>query len=48
MTVPKNLAEQARYEARHALYFAELIQSVLKKEDDEQFGEELLLGWESL
>jgi outer membrane protein OmpA-like peptidoglycan-associated protein len=47
MTVPKNLAEQARYEARHALYFAELIQSVMKKEDDDQFGmEELLLSWE--
>lgn len=47
MTVPKNLAEQARYEAQHALYFAQLIQSVLKKEDDDQFGmEEMLLGFE--
>jgi OmpA-OmpF porin, OOP family len=47
MTVPKNLAEQARYEARHALYFAELIQSTLEKENDDQFGmEELFLSWE--
>lgn len=47
MTVPKNLVEQARYEARHALYFAELIQTVLQKEDDDQFGmEEMLLGFE--
>ena len=47
MTVPKNLAEQARYEAQHALYFASLIQSVLDKEDDDQFGmEEMLLGFE--
>jgi OmpA-OmpF porin, OOP family len=47
MTVPKNLADQASYEARHALYFAQLIQSTLKKEDDEQFGmEELFLSWE--
>jgi OOP family OmpA-OmpF porin len=47
VTVPKNLAEQARYEAQHALYFAELIRSVLKKESDDQFGmEEMLLGFE--
>lgn len=47
VTVPKNLADQAVYEARHALYFAGLIQSVLKKEDDDQFGmEEMLLGFE--
>ena len=47
MTVPKNLADQATYEARHALYFAQLIQATLKKEDDEQFGmEELFLSWE--
>jgi outer membrane protein OmpA-like peptidoglycan-associated protein len=47
VTVPKNLAEQARYEARHSLYFADLIQTVLRKEDDDQFGmEEMLLGFE--
>ena len=47
MTVPKNLIEQARYEARHALYFADLIRQVLDKEDDKQYGlEELLLNWE--
>jgi len=45
--VPKNLAAQATYEARHALYLAQLIQSTLKKEDDDQFGmEELFLSWE--
>jgi OOP family OmpA-OmpF porin len=47
ITVPQNLAEQAAYEARHALYFAQLIQTTLKKEDDDQFGmEELFLSWE--
>jgi outer membrane protein OmpA-like peptidoglycan-associated protein len=47
LTVPQNLAEQARYEARHALYFNELIRGVLQKEDDDQFGmEEMLLGFE--
>ena len=47
LTVPNNLAEQALYEARHALYFAELIGGVLKKEDDDQHGmEEMLLSFE--
>lgn len=47
MTVPTNLAEQARYEARHALYFADLIRGVLEKEDDDQYGmEEMLLSFE--
>jgi outer membrane protein OmpA-like peptidoglycan-associated protein len=47
LTVPKSLAEQATYEARHALYFSQLIQTTLKKEDDDQFGmEELFLSWE--
>jgi outer membrane protein OmpA-like peptidoglycan-associated protein len=47
MAVPRNLVEQAHYEARHALYLAELIQSVAKKESDKQFGmEEMLLGFE--
>jgi OOP family OmpA-OmpF porin len=47
MTVPRNLAEQASYEARHALYFAQLIRATLEKEEDEQFGmEELFLSWE--
>jgi len=47
MTVPQNLVEQARYEARHALYLSELIQTTLKKENDDQFGmEELFLGFE--
>ncbi len=47
ITVPQNLAEQATYEARHGLYLAQLIESTLKKEDDDQFGmEELFLSWE--
>jgi OOP family OmpA-OmpF porin len=47
MTVPKNLVEQARYEARHALYLADLIRQVREKEDDKRHGlEELLLSWE--
>jgi len=47
LAVPKNLAAQATYEARHALYLAQLIQTTLQKEDDDQFGmEELFLSWE--
>lgn len=47
LTVPNNLVDQAAYEARHALFLAQLIQSVLKKEGDREFGmEEMLLGFE--
>jgi outer membrane protein OmpA-like peptidoglycan-associated protein len=41
--LPRSLAQQAEYEARHGLYLAELIQRVA----DEKFGiENLILAWE--
>lgn len=47
LTMPRALIEQARYEARHALYLSELIAGILKREKDDQHGiEETLLGLE--
>jgi OmpA-OmpF porin, OOP family len=44
---PRKLAAQARYEARHATYLAQLIERVLKEEGDDQAGVEgLILSWE--
>ncbi|HKS54327.1 MAG TPA: OmpA family protein [Steroidobacteraceae bacterium] len=44
---PRKLAAQARYEARHATYLAQLIERVLKEENDDQAGVEgLILSWE--
>ena len=44
---PRKLAAQARYEARHATYLAQLIERVLKEEGDDQAGMEgLILSWE--
>ena len=44
---PRKLAAQARYEARHATYLAQLAERVLKEEDDDQAGiEGLVLSWE--
>ncbi|MGH8236469.1 MAG: OmpA family protein [Steroidobacteraceae bacterium] len=44
---PRKLAAQARYEARHATYLAQLIERVSKEEDDDQAGiEALVLSWE--
>ena len=44
---PRKLAAQARYEARHATYLAQLIERVLKEESDDQAGvEALILSWE--
>lgn len=44
---PKNLAAQARYEARHALHLAQVIRQVLEQEKDDQAGlEALILSWE--
>jgi len=44
---PRKLAAQARYEARHAAYLAQLIERVLKEESDDQAGVEgLILSWE--
>ncbi len=44
--VPKNLAAQAAYEARHALFLAETIGPLQDKKKDEHALEELLLSWE--
>jgi OOP family OmpA-OmpF porin len=44
---PRKLAAQARYEARHATYLAQLIERVQKEEGDDQAGiEGLILSWE--
>lgn len=44
---PRKLAAQARYEARHATYLAQLIERVQKEEGDDQAGiEALILSWE--
>jgi OmpA-OmpF porin, OOP family len=44
---PRKLAAQARYEARHATYLAQLIERVRKEEGDDQAGiEGLILSWE--
>jgi outer membrane protein OmpA-like peptidoglycan-associated protein len=44
--VPKNLATQAAYEARHALFLAEVIGPLQAKKKDEHTFEDVLLGWE--
>jgi OmpA-OmpF porin, OOP family len=45
--LPRRLAAQARYEARHALYLAQQIAAVREQEDDDQAGiEALILSWE--
>jgi len=47
LSMPRNLVESARYEARHAIYLSELIASILKREKDDQHAlEETLLGLE--
>jgi outer membrane protein OmpA-like peptidoglycan-associated protein len=44
---PRKLAAQSRYEARHATYLAQLIERVLREENDDQSGvEALILSWE--
>jgi OmpA-OmpF porin, OOP family len=44
---PRKLAAQARYEAKHATYLAQLIDRVLREENDDQAGiEALILSWE--
>ncbi|MGH8188634.1 MAG: OmpA family protein [Steroidobacteraceae bacterium] len=43
----RKLAAQARYEARHATYLAQLVQRVQREQDDDQAGiEALVLSWE--
>ena len=44
--VPRSLAQQATYEARHALYLAETIKPLLKSDKDEHALEALMLAWE--
>jgi OOP family OmpA-OmpF porin len=45
--VPRRLAGQARYEARHATYLAQLVERTMRQEKDDQAGiEELILSWE--
>lgn len=44
--VPRSLAAQALYEARHALFLAEVIAPLLGKKKGEYAMEELLLSWE--
>ncbi len=44
--VPKNLAAQALYEARHALFLAETIGPLQESKKDEHALEEMLLSWE--
>lgn len=47
VNVPRKLAAQARYEARHASYLAQLIERVQQEESDDQAGwEALILSWE--
>lgn len=46
-STPKSLAAQASYEARHALFLSRLVDSTMKKQNDDQAGiEELVLSWE--
>nr|MBO2489723.1 hypothetical protein [Gammaproteobacteria bacterium] len=46
LVLPQNLAAQAAYEARHALYLAELIAHTLKQRGEEASLEALILSWE--
>ena len=47
VTLPRKLAAQARYDARHATYLAQTIERVLQQEKDDQAGvEALILSWE--
>lgn len=44
---PRKLADRARYEARHSMYLAQLVQRVMQQEKDDQAGiEALVLSWE--
>ncbi len=46
VAVPRDLAEQSAYQARHALYLAGLIGPLLERKKDQHVLEELLLGLE--
>jgi outer membrane protein OmpA-like peptidoglycan-associated protein len=43
----EQLAAQASYEARHAMYLARTIESTLDKKDEDAALEELILSWEA-
>jgi OmpA-OmpF porin, OOP family len=44
---PKQLSARARYEARHAMYLAQVITAAQQQEDDDKAGfEALILSWE--
>jgi OmpA-OmpF porin, OOP family len=48
LSVPESLTREAEYEARHAMFLAQLIRDTLKKEKDGQHGMEgLLLAYEA-
>jgi outer membrane protein OmpA-like peptidoglycan-associated protein len=47
IAVPRDLAQQAAYQARHSIYLAGLIGPLLERDEDEHALEELLLGLES-
>jgi outer membrane protein OmpA-like peptidoglycan-associated protein len=47
VALPRKLAAQARYDARHATYLAQQIERVLQQEKEDQAGiEALILSWE--
>lgn len=46
VAVPRDLATQAAYQARHALYLAGVISTLQERDRDEHALEELMLGWE--
>ena len=46
VSVPRDLAMQSAYQARHAMYLAGLIGPLLERDEDEHALEELLLGLE--
>jgi outer membrane protein OmpA-like peptidoglycan-associated protein len=46
-SMPKNLAAQAGYEARHALHLSGVVSATMEKQKDDRAGiEELVLSWE--
>ncbi len=47
IAVPRDLAQQSAYQARHALYLAGLIGQLQERDKDDHALEELLLSWES-
>jgi len=46
VAVPRDLAAQSAYQARHALYLASVISALEERDRDDHALEELMLGWE--